>query len=147
MIIEILLHVYPRTNKYSSRPADVGLTKPELVEFKIKYASYVESFNNDNHRPPSQKGQAASIYECIQPKLLHSLCILGVDGANSAEKEAFQTVEVWFNRRLQHQSKELSAHVTDAVESVDYNMPTKDSEGAPETVVLQILSALDKRNE
>lgn len=108
----------------------------------------MERVNNVNKSPPhSQHLKSASICQCIQSKLLHSLFILGrIERATSADESTGDKVNNLFDGSRQRQTKYISGRVSDPIDSGTYKIQPKDLAGGPESFVLHIMSALDERN-
>lgn len=74
------------------------VTQSHLIAFEIEYEAYVERVSNVNQsHPQTQQIKSAFIRQCIQPKLLLSLCIIGrIEGATCAEEATDEKVKTWF---------------------------------------------------
>lgn len=125
-----------------------GTSQAQLIEFEIRYSAYSEriTFIN-NGRPTNQKVKPATIRQCMKPKLLHSLCILGrIPDTSKSEEATDASVSEWFNSRLNSNSKSLSDRVQDSIQSVQYKLDNEEPENTSEPYVLNVITALDERN-
>lgn len=129
-------------------PVLSSVTQPCLIQFETEYAAYKERVNDINRsRDEDQKIKPASIRNCIEPMMLHSLCIIGqVPGATSVEQATDENVKAWFENRLRCAPRDLAERVRSAVHSIKYEQCKEDPSGAALSFVLDVVKALDRNN-
>ena len=131
-----------------SAPLWKGSTQPELIAFEVEFSAYAERVRQLNQtRPANQRIPPATLKQCIQPKLLHSMCILGlIEGSASAEDASEYQVKKWFDETIKSTTKVLSERVNDAIQSVKYTLKPKDPAGTPMSYILDVITSLDEHN-
>lgn len=69
-------------------------TQPDLIQFEVNFPAYTEGVEEINaDRAPSQQIKPASIGQCMKPKLLRSLCMLGrIENAETSEDATDEAV-------------------------------------------------------
>eukprot|EP00737_Agarophyton_chilense_P002771 gb/GEZJ01003187.1/.p1 GENE.gb/GEZJ01003187.1/~~gb/GEZJ01003187.1/.p1 ORF type:complete len:139 (-),score=6.57 gb/GEZJ01003187.1/:317-733(-) len=119
-------------------------TQPDLVKIELNYSAYVERVNDVNAgKPTTQNIKAAAMKQCIKPKLLRSLCILGrIEGTCKSEGASDQAVTSWFASRLSHSERDLHERVEAAVSLVQYTLTPTDPAGSAEQFVLDVIPKL-----
>lgn len=123
-----------------------SFTQPMIVQFEIDYATYSEKVVDIiRNRTSSNKITQAFIMQCLKPELLRYLYIVGeIRGASSASEATDSSVETWFKRRLHEAPSEISERVKHAINSDKFTECPTDPVGAVTTLVLKLVSALDR---
>eukprot|EP00171_Calliarthron_tuberculosum_P002633 IDg2633t1 len=129
-------------------PALKPVTQPSLIQFETEYAAYkVQVADINRNRDEVNQITAASIKNCLEPMMLHSLCILGqIPGASSVEQATDNNVKAWFETRLRSAPRDLTERVRSAVHSVKFIQCKEDPAGAALSFVLDAVKALDRNN-
>lgn len=83
-------------------PKLAGASQPELIKIEVDYSAYVECVEDVNSgKKSSPRIKPASILQCMKPRLLRSLCMLGrIDGASSSDDATDESFKVWLNSRI-----------------------------------------------
>lgn len=123
-------------------------SQPALIEFETKYSAYKDRVQQINdHRSVTQRIKEASIRQCIKPKILHSLCILGfIEGATTAEQATDASVLKWFDECLKSNEKDLNSRVDTALKKVKFEFDNEDPAGSATHFVVEVVAALDEQN-
>lgn len=131
-------------------PCLKGTTQPQLIEFEVNFSAYKEHIDAlNNLRTASQRIPPATLKQCICPKLLHSMCILGIiEDASSSDEATEEQIQEWFDSSLRVSTKNLAERVNDSIKlnSVQYSLQSRDPASAPRVYVLNIITALDEHN-
>ncbi|KAI0565234.1 hypothetical protein FGB62_20g20 [Gracilaria domingensis] len=129
-------------------PTLEGATQPELLKFEVEFAAHCERVQDVNSgRLASQRIKAATIRQCMKPRLLQSLCILGrIENASSVEQATDDAVQAWFDSRLASTICDLSDRVKEALSTVKFKSSPRHPSGATENLVFDTIAALDEYN-
>lgn len=132
----------------ANAPVLKRVTKADLISFDTDYEAYKEKISDVNrNRDASRQIDPASIRQCMEPTLLHSLCILGqIDNATELSQATDAAVKKWFEDRLATNPEDLTERVRSALDSVKYKVDNTDPSGAALTFIIDVVTALDKNN-
>lgn len=124
-------------------------SQPALIAFETKYSAYKERVQNINQqRPASQSIKEASIRQCIKPKILQSLCILGfIEDDTTVEQSSNEAVQKWFDECLNaNNSKDLNTRVDNALRKVKFEFDHDDPGGSATHFIIEVVAALGEQN-
>ena len=87
-------------------PTLKSVKQTDLIQFETEYMAYKEKIADINRTQGYDHEVApASIRNCVDPMLLHSLCILRqIGGATTVEEATDAAVKNWFETRLRSRS-------------------------------------------
>ena len=124
------------------------VTQSHLIEFETEYEAYKENVADVNrNRDASRHISPASVRQCMEPALLHSLCILGqIEGAEELRDATDDAVKKWFEERLATEPEDLTERVRSALDAIKYTVDNKDPSGAALTFIVEVVKSLDKNN-
>lgn len=94
-----------------------------LIKVEVENAAYKEQIEDVNSgRPQSQRVKAASIFQCLKPRLLHNHCLVGrIKNARATEQAKYEAIKSQFDTRLASNIANLSDLVGEVLAKVKHN--------------------------
>lgn len=129
-------------------PCLEGVSQSELIKFEVDYSAYKDCIEDVNYgKPPSQRLKPSSICQCMKPRTIHSLWILGrIDGASSAKEVTDDSIKSWFKYCISLAIFDLSDRVEEDLFTIKFKPMPPDLSGAPENLMLEEIYVLDEFN-
>lgn len=105
---------------------------PERIKFETAHAQYVrETEDMNSQRDEDSHLRVLSIQNCMDRRILQSLCILGnILHATTIGKETDQNIKAWFDTALAETTRTLSVRLNAAASKVSYKKCDEDPAGA-----------------
>lgn len=123
-------------------------THHALIELKIKNTAYKERIERAKPtRSLTQQFPHGSVKQSINPKILHSMWILGyTEGATKAEEVSNEVVWSWPHNRMKDSGKEVVDWVDQIIAMGNFNLFECDPKGSAQLLVISVVTELDTMN-